>query len=611
MQKEYGTEAKDREDRTSSGGKTSTDMRRIGRGWEIPCEGYCDQPYVVQTDDAHWLCVMTTGPGAEGDSRQHIVAVRSADCGKTWSKPVDVEPHGPPESSWAVPLRVASGRLYVFYVHNSENIERLPGFGEDRRHRVDSLGHYVFRFSDDHGRTWSEKRYRVPIRAMDIDRNNGYGGAVQFFWGVGKPLVHGHTVYIGVAKIGDFNQKGFMAESEGIFLRSDNIMTESDPERIHWETLPHGDAGIRAPLGPIADEHNLTYLDDGSLFCLFRTIEGHSGQAYSRDEGRTWTPSKYTEYEPNGRRLKHPRAATFVRRFSCGHYLLWFHNHGQRWYQDRNPAWVLGGVERDGSIYWSQPEIVLYDDHPETRISYPDFVEEPSSLSSPSRTAGESRYFITETQKSTARCHEVDPELLWGMWDQLLPEEARRSTAFGAAGAVPGPQPIFDSVRGPGTGTGTSTSPDFPATPLAEGCGLTLEFWIRLAGLGLEEIIMTLGSDITVKTTVDGTLQFCLGREAVTTVETDMGSLRRRTWHHVGLIVEGGPRVVFTLVDGVVSDGGSLRDRGWVRIPPRLAKLGGGELTCLPFKGTVANVQGYGQPLRTAQVIAHSRFSRF
>ena len=56
--------------------------------------------------------------------------------------------------------------------------------------RVDSLGYYVFKYSDDHGRTWSAERHRMPVREFDIDRENAYGGSVRFFWNVGRPFTH-------------------------------------------------------------------------------------------------------------------------------------------------------------------------------------------------------------------------------------------------------------------------------------------------------------------------------------------------------------------------------------------------------------------------------------
>ena len=61
------------------------------------------------------------------------------------------------------------------------------------------------------------------------------------------------------------------------------------------------------------------------------------------------------------------------------------------YYRNRNPGWISGGIEKDGAIHWSQPEVLLYDDDPTVRMSYPDFIE------------SDGRYFITETQKTVAQ----------------------------------------------------------------------------------------------------------------------------------------------------------------------------------------------------------------
>ncbi|HUU92093.1 MAG TPA: sialidase family protein, partial [Phycisphaerae bacterium] len=97
------------------GAEPVPDWRNIRTGREIPSEGYADQPYVVELRDDVWLCVLTTGKGAEGEKGQHIVATTSKDQGKTWSPLVDIEPAGGPEASWAVPCVDAEGRVYVFY----------------------------------------------------------------------------------------------------------------------------------------------------------------------------------------------------------------------------------------------------------------------------------------------------------------------------------------------------------------------------------------------------------------------------------------------------------------------------------------------------------------
>ena len=46
-----------------------------------------------------------------------------------------------------------------------------------------------------------------------------------------------------------------------------------------------------------------------------------------------------------------------------------------QYYNNRNPAWITGGIEKNGFIHWSQPEILLYHDDPAVKMSYPDFVE--------------------------------------------------------------------------------------------------------------------------------------------------------------------------------------------------------------------------------------------
>jgi hypothetical protein len=125
-------------------------------------------------------------------------------------------------------------------------------------------------------------------------------------------------------------------------------------------------------------------------------------------------------YRPGGEKVKNPRAANFVRRLEEGpfadRYIYWFHNHAGRGYEGRNPAYLLGGVEEKSPegkvVHWGKPVAVLFAMDDKVRISYPDFVEDGGRL------------YITETQKDTARVHEIPNELLGLLWD--LPEERRR-----------------------------------------------------------------------------------------------------------------------------------------------------------------------------------------
>lgn len=380
----------------------------IQTGNEIPSEGYCDQPYVVKLPDGTWLCTMTTGNGHEGQNDQHIVSCRSSDRGETWDALLDIEPAEGPEASWVMPFLTSYGRVYAFYTFNAEDMREVVGGGK----RVDTLGRYAYKYTDDGGETWSGQRWLIPIRETEFDRGNPYNGKVRFFWGVGKPIRHKQAMYLGFAKIGKFG-KGFIETSESWFLRCPNIDTERDPSKLEWQLLPEGDIGLRSPEGPIAEEANLTGLSDGSLFCTYRTTAGHPCHAYSRDDGKTWTPPAFMTYGPGGKQVDHPRAANFVRKLTegpyAGRFIYWFHNHGGRSYEGRNPAYLLGGVEVDAPdgkrIEWGDPVAVLFDKDPKVRISYPDFVWDDG-------------LYITETQKSVARVHRIPDELLKSLWGE-------------------------------------------------------------------------------------------------------------------------------------------------------------------------------------------------
>ena len=125
------------------------------------------------TKDGNWLCVLTTGQGLEGAPAQHIISTISTDKGRTWSTPIDIEPATGPEASWVMPLAVPSGRVYVFYTYNADNL-RLDTKSNSQTYakRVDTMGEYAYKYTDDYGKSWSAERYFIPMRKMRIDRDN-------------------------------------------------------------------------------------------------------------------------------------------------------------------------------------------------------------------------------------------------------------------------------------------------------------------------------------------------------------------------------------------------------------------------------------------------------
>jgi hypothetical protein len=579
----------------------ATDSRNIKHGWLIPDEGYSDQPYVVLTNDGAWLCVMTTGKGIEGEGGQHVIAVISRDKGRSWSAPIDIEPATGPEASWAVPFKTPYGRVYVFYTYNKANIREIPNAASASK-RVDTLGVYAFKYSDDNGRTWSKDRYEIPMHVTAADRDNNFGGQTLFFWGVSKPIVHKGAVYWGWNRVTRWGTPGTLVRSQGHFMRGDNLLTEKDPRKLRWKILPDSDDGLRAPKGPIAEEVNLVSMNDGSLYATYRTIDGYLCHAYSRDDGRTWTPPAYATFA-NGRPIKHPRAYAPVWKLRNGKYLLWFHHHGgeaaltDEWgkggyYQSRNPAWVSGGIERDGRIEWSEPEILLYDDDPKVRMSYPDLIEDGG------------RYYITETQKSIARTHEIDASLLEGMWRQA---DHKQVTTRGLALQLQGDQTRANT---------TFTMPTLPA--LHSGAGFTIELWLKLKELSPGQVVFdardATGKGIALTFSDRFTLRLTMSDGQYTSTwdsdpGTYPGSLKVHTWQHIAVIVDGGPKLITFVIDGVLNDGGAARQYGWGRFIAEMQDINGLRSVTLAPKlwGEVGTLRVYDRALRTSEVSCNFR----
>ncbi len=596
------------------------DWRNIINGLEIPTVSYSDQPFVVKTDDGAWLCCVTTGQGHEGAPGQHISTMRSTDCGKTWNIPATVEVPGDVENSYAVMLKVPAatqgvasplaGRVYIFYNHNTDNVREVKCHdGKKVFTRVDSLGHFVCKYSDDHGKSWSVKRYDIPFRLFQCDRDNVYDGKLCFFWNVGKPFIHDGAAYVSLHKVGQLGD-GFFQQSEGVLLKSDNLLTEPDPANVRWETLPDGDIGLRTPPGggPISEEQSYSVLSDGSFYCVYRSIDGYPVECYSRDGGHTWTTPRYKRYA-DGRLMKHPRAAIFTWKCANGKFLCWFHNHGghfirEMWdpasptagmvmnrgghwapYYDRNPVWLCGGIEADSPagkiLKWSQPEIVLYTDDPFVRMSYPDLIED------------DGKYFLTETQKNTARVHEIPNDFIEKIWAGLENKELPRF------------EPILSSASGtvnapilPEFFTRNFHSPDYCG--MATNAGVAMELDLTLDKLEVLQLIdgqRQDGRGLNLNITKTGCLELMMNDGWMEQRITSEPCLKTGK-NHIVINIDGGPRVVSFIVNGQFCDGGEYRQFGWQRFSPYFRHLNWSE------KWTVSNVDQlkvYDRILMTAE----------
>ncbi len=537
------------------------DWRNIENGLEIPSVYYSDQPYVIKADDGAWVCCLTTGEGWEGTPGQYVQVMRSTDKGHNWTDTSRMEPKGAPENSYSVLLKTDYGRIYCFYNYNKDNTREViandPPFKGGICKRVDSQGYYCFRYSDDNGKTWSKERGEVPMRKFQWDRENPYNGEIMFFWNVGKPLVYDGDAYLSMHKVGELGE-GFFVKSEGVLFKSANIMTEPDIDKLHFETLPEGDIGIRGPEGggTVSEEHSYVSLSDGSFFTVFRTIDGRPGYSYSHDRGKSWEPSEYMH-------IKHPRAANFIWKLDSGDFLYWFHNYGGNWYFDRNPVWCLAGKEADGPdgkiIKWSQPEVLLYHNDPYMRISYPDLIQDGGDT------------YITETEKETARTHKVDRLFMEKLlkWDEAGKTISDGLVFRGSAGEhefVELPQ-LIEPLGG------------VPALRTKDlKTGFSIDLWFDMPSKTGDILVDTRtgdGSGIALYVADDSTVRIDLSDGITISSWQCDPVLKNEELNHLAIIVDGGPKTISFVINGEFNDGGDSRKFGWGRYSPNLRNVNG------------------------------------
>ncbi len=553
----------------------SPDPRCFSNGTLIFRNGYNDQPYIVKCRDGSWLTVITTSNESERGADRTLVVTCSTDCGATWSPPeYSIEPREMRQPSWATLYVTPYGRIYVFYNLRGKPVGQPSGI------------RYYFKFSDDNGRTWSSKRYRMPLRKIALDRTFKATGG----WSVCPPIEFGSSVLVSYTRFAAPERK----EGQGFVFRSDNLQTERDPEKVRWAMLPAGDTGIRAAdvESSMQEEHIITPLPDGGLLCIWRSTSGYACQGISIDGGRTWKECDYARYRPGGRRIKQPLACCRPHRLADGRYLLWFHNTEPAGkgavYRPRDVVWIAGGEARDGAIHWSQPEVLLYGHELPVNglgMSYPDFIEADGNV------------HVTTTDKEDARIFTIDPHLLEGIWGQ---EKERKPPQNGLVLELNEKKLQEKKIHA------TASLPCL----LHQGftVGITVKIEKFQSGLNLVDCKDSDGKGWSIQTAENRTLRIELNdrRHPPVSWTTDAGLLRDSSTHTAAFIVDGGPDIILALVDGILCDGGEEHQRGWGRFSSSVVEVNGNDpklrIPSLPHC-TIQNLRIYNRPLRVSEAM--------
>jgi hypothetical protein len=83
--------------------------------------------------------------------------------------------------------------------------------------------------------------------------------------------------------------------------------------------------------------------------------------------------------------------------------------------------------------------------------------------------------------------------------------------------------------------------------------------------------------------------------------------------HHVVIVVDGGPKIITFVVDGVLGDGGEERQFGWGRFSPNLRApnpdptAGPDSKPKVRIDAAVASLRIYNRALRTSEAVGNWR----
>lgn len=196
----------------------------------------------------------------------HICGVISYDEGETWSEKIVILEKDEEALNIMSPslFRMANGSLGIIYL----------------RKDMKSPNHVIcmpyFRHSEDEGKTWSE-----PVCCVEKE---GYYCTVNDTVKIGKNgRVYLPASYHG---IGYDPRKGCIhGEDDYVNAVIKLIYTDDYKE---WKLC---DGEIRSPFHDVTGfaEPGVLELDDGRLWCWFRSAYGFQYNAYSSDKGKTWT----------------------------------------------------------------------------------------------------------------------------------------------------------------------------------------------------------------------------------------------------------------------------------------------------------------------------------
>ena len=95
----------------------------------------------------------------------------------------------------------------------------------------------------------------------------------------------------------------------------------------------------------------------------------------------------------------------------------------------------------------------------------------------------------------------------------------------------------------------------------------------------------------------------------VSTWECDPGLLEAGKEHFLSIIIDGGPKVILLVVDGILNDGGDYRQFGWGRFSPTLQDVNGSKEWSIgnSLDGKIHEIRVYSRAITVSEAIGNYR----
>jgi hypothetical protein len=223
-------------------------------------------------------------------------------------------------------------------------------------------------------------------------------------------------------------------------------------------------------------------------------------------------------------------------------------------------------------------------------------------------------YFITETQKDIARVHQIDQGLLEGLWNQF--DGIQRTVDMLALDWV------LENQSFPRQMEGIHISPFYERDPLRDDhggrhmrSGFTIDIIFRLDDLIPGQILIDTrnesGKGFQLSTTNEETIRLalCDGRTS-STWDCDKGTIQAGRKHYLSVIIDGGPKIIMFVTDGILNDGGDNRQYGWGRFNPFLQDVNGADQWIIGknLQGDITRIMVYNRALKISEAIGNYKY---